>query len=150
MNDYQKFIAISRYARWIDEEGRRETWEETVQRYVDYITEKVKGHLPKPQIIDAITKLEVMPSMRALMTAGSALERDNTAGYNCSYLPVDDPKAFDEAMYILLCGTGVGFSVERQYVGQLPEIPQRLDRLIMAERLTPPDTTTSPTLHIRL
>ena len=129
MNDYQKFIAISRYARWIDEEGRRETWEETVQRYVDYITEKVKGHLPKPQIIDAITKLEVMPSMRALMTAGSALERDNTAGYNCSYLPVDDPKAFDEAMYILLCGTGVGFSVERQYVGQLPEIPQRLDHV---------------------
>ena len=129
MNDYQKFIAISRYARWIDEEGRRETWEETVQRYVDYITEKGKGHLPKPQIIDAITKLEVMPSMRALMTAGSALERDNTAGYNCSYLPVDDPKAFDEAMYILLCGTGVGFSVERQYVGQLPEIPQRLDHV---------------------
>ena len=129
MNDYQKFIAISRYARWIDEEGRRETWEETVQRYVDYITEKVKGHLPKPQIIDAITKLEVMPSMRALMTAGSALERDNTAGYNCSYLPVDAPKAFDEAMYILLCGTGVGFSVERQYVGQLPEIPQRLDHV---------------------
>ena len=129
MNDYQKFIAVSRYARWMDEENRRETWEETVQRYVDYITEKVKGHLPKPQIIDAITKLEVMPSMRALMTAGSALERDNTAGYNCSYLPVDDPKAFDEAMYILLCGTGVGFSVERQYVGQLPEIPQRLDHV---------------------
>ena len=129
MNDYQKFIAISRYARWIDEENRRETWEETVQRYVDYITEKVKGHLPKQQIIDAITKLEVMPSMRALMTAGSALERDNTAGYNCSYLPVDDPKAFDEAMYILLCGTGVGFSVERQYVNQLPEIPQTLDEV---------------------
>ena len=129
MNDYQKFIAISRYARWIDEENRRETWEETVQRYVDYITEKVKGHLPKPQIIDAITNLEVMPSMRALMTAGPALERDNTAGYNCSYLPVDDPKAFDEAMYILLCGTGVGFSVERQYVSQLPEIPQGLDHV---------------------
>jgi ribonucleoside-triphosphate reductase len=85
--------------------------------------------LPKQQIIDAITKLEVMPSMRALMTAGPALERDNTAGYNCSYLPVDDPKAFDEAMYILLCGTGVGFSVERQYVSQLPEIPQSLDHV---------------------
>jgi ribonucleoside-diphosphate reductase alpha chain len=96
---------------------------------VNYITEKVKGHLPKSQIIDAITNLEVMPSMRALMTAGSALERDNTAGYNCSYLPVDDPKAFDEAMYILLCGTGVGFSVERQYVSQLPEIPQTLDEV---------------------
>ena len=129
MEDYQKFIAVSRYARWIEDKGRRETWEETVQRYVDYITEKVKGHLPKQQIIDAITKLEVMPSMRALMTAGPALERDNTAGYNCSYLPVDDPKAFDEAMYILLCGTGVGFSVERQYVSQLPEIPQSLDHV---------------------
>jgi len=129
MNDYQKFIAISRYARWIDEENRRETWEETVKRYVDYITDKVKGHLPKQQIFEAIKNLEVMPSMRALMTAGPALERDNTAGYNCSYLPVDDPKAFDEAMYILLCGTGVGFSVERQYVLQLPEIPQKLDHV---------------------
>ena len=129
MNDYQKFIAISRYARWIDEENRRETWEETVQRYVDYITDKVKGHLPKQQIFSAIKNLDVMPSMRALMTAGTALERDNTAGYNCSYLPVDDPKAFDEAMYILLCGTGVGFSVERQYVSQLPEIPQKLEQV---------------------
>ena len=127
MNDYQKFIAISRYARWMDDVGRRETWEETVSRYVDYITEKVKGQLPKTEMFDAIHNLEVMPSMRALMTAGSALERDNTAGYNCSYLPIDDPKAFDEAMYILLCGTGVGFSVERQYVNQLPEIPQSIE-----------------------
>ena len=126
MNDYQKFIAISRYARWIDEENRRETWEETVDRYVSYMSQKVKGHLPLVQIKDAITKLEVMPSMRALMTAGSALERDNTAGYNCSYLPVDDPKSFDEAMYILLCGTGVGFSVERQYIDKLPEIPEKM------------------------
>jgi ribonucleoside-diphosphate reductase alpha chain len=129
MDDYQKFIAVSRYARWIEDKGRRETWDETVQRYVDYITEKVKGHLPKQQIFEAIKKLEVMPSMRALMTAGPALERDNTAGYNCSYLPVDDPKAFDEAMYILLCGTGVGFSVERQYVSQLPEIPQGFEEV---------------------
>jgi ribonucleoside-diphosphate reductase alpha chain len=127
MNDYQKFIAISRYARWMDDAGRRETWEETVSRYVNYITEKVKGQLPKTEMFDAIHNLEVMPSMRALMTAGSALERDNTAGYNCSYLPIDDPKAFDEAMYILLCGTGVGFSVERQYVNQLPEIPQSIE-----------------------
>ena len=127
MNDYQKFIAISRYARWMDDAGRRETWHETVTRYVDYITEKVKGQLPKTEMFDAIHNLEVMPSMRALMTAGSALERDNTAGYNCSYLPIDDPKAFDEAMYILLCGTGVGFSVERQYVNQLPEIPQSIE-----------------------
>ena len=127
MNDYQKFIAVSRYARWMDDAGRRETWKETVSRYVDYITEKVKGQLPKAEMFDAIHNLEVMPSMRALMTAGSALERDNTAGYNCSYLPIDDPKAFDEAMYILLCGTGVGFSVERQYVNQLPEIPQSIE-----------------------
>ena len=129
MEDYQKFIAISRYARWIDEENRRETWKETVHRYVDYMTEKVKGHLPKKQIFDAIHNLEVMPSMRALMTAGSALERDNTAGYNCSYLPVDDPKSFDEAMYILLCGTGVGFSVERHYVSKLPDIPEGLEQV---------------------
>ena len=127
MNDYQKFIAISRYARWLPNENRRETWEETVNRYVDFISLKVKGHLPVQQIKDAITKLEVMPSMRALMTAGLALERDNTAGYNCSYLPVDDPKSFDEAMYILLCGTGVGFSVERQYVSKLPDIPEILE-----------------------
>ena len=84
MNDYQKFIAISRYARWMDDAGRRETWHETVTRYVDYITEKVKGQLPKTEMFDAIHNLEVMPSMRALMTAGSALERDITAGYNCS------------------------------------------------------------------
>jgi len=125
--DYQNFIAVSRYARWMEEEGRRETWKETVQRYVDYMSEKVKGQLPKKEIFDAIHNLEVMPSMRALMTAGPALERDNTAGYNCSYMPVDDPKSFDEAMYILLCGTGVGFSVERQYVNQLPEIPKNLE-----------------------
>jgi ribonucleoside-diphosphate reductase alpha chain len=111
----------------MEEEGRRETWKETVQRYVDYMSEKVKGQLPKKEIFDAIHNLEVMPSMRALMTAGPALERDNTAGYNCSYMPVDDPKSFDEAMYILLCGTGVGFSVERQYVNQLPEIPNKLE-----------------------
>ena len=125
--DYQNFIAVSRYARWLDEENRRETWDETVQRYVDYMAEKVKGRLPKGDIYNAIYNLEVMPSMRALMTAGPALERDNTAGYNCSYLPVDDPKAFDEAMYILLCGTGVGFSVERQYISRLPDIPEDME-----------------------
>ena len=124
---YQNFIAVSRYARWLDEENRRETWDETVQRYVDYMAEKVKGSLPKGDIYNAIYNLEVMHSMRALMTAGPALERDNTAGYNCSYLPVDDPKAFDEAMYILLCGTGVGFSVERQYISRLPDIPEDME-----------------------
>ena len=125
--DYQNFIATSRYARWLDDEGRRETWSETVTRYVDYMAEKVGlDDKDSNDIWAAIHNLDVMPSMRALMTAGKALDRDNTAGYNCSYLPVDDIKAFDEAMYILLCGTGVGFSVERQYVDKLPEIPEVL------------------------
>lgn len=124
--DYQTFIATSRYARWLDEEKRRETWPETVGRYISNVV------LPKlvdpvvQSIQDAILKLEIMPSMRAMMTAGAALSRDNTSGYNCAYLPVDDPKSFDEAMFILLCGTGVGFSVERQYISQLPEIPETL------------------------
>jgi ribonucleoside-diphosphate reductase alpha chain len=125
--DYQNFIAISRYARWLEDEGRRETWSETVSRYVNYMHDKVKfSKEDKHDIEQAILGLEVMPSMRALMTAGLALDRDNTAGYNCSYLPVDDPKSFDEAMYILLCGTGVGFSVERQYIDKLPEIPEKM------------------------
>ena len=125
--DYQNFIAVSRYARWLDDKKRRETWTETVSRYVEYMHDKVKfTQEDKHDIEQAILSLDVMPSMRALMTAGPALERDNTAGYNCSYLPVDDPKAFDEAMYILLCGTGVGFSVERKYVEKLPEIPEKL------------------------
>ena len=125
--DYQNFIATSRYARWLDDEGRRETWSETVTRYVDYMAEKVGlNDKDSNDIWAAIHNLDVMPSMRALMTAGKALDRDNTAGYNCSYLPVDDIKAFDEAMYILLCGTGVGFSVERQYVDKLPEVPEVL------------------------
>ena len=122
--DYQAFIHTSRYARWLDKEGRRESWSETVQRYMDNV---VRPKLGKDTYVDgieeAILNLEVMPSMRAVMTAGPALERDNTAGYNCSYLPVDDPKSFDEAMFILLCGTGVGFSVERQFVSKLPEVP---------------------------
>ena len=107
--DYQAFIHTSRYARWLDDEGRRENWGETVGRYINNL---VMGKVPQgtlEELRDAITDLSVMPSMRALMTAGPALDRDNTAGYNCSYLPVDDPKSFDEAMFILLCGTGVGF-----------------------------------------
>jgi len=129
--DYQNFIATSRYARWLDDEGRRETWGETVTRYVDYIWDRtnvdnIMHERTKKKIWNAIYNLEVMPSMRALMTAGKALDRDNTAGYNCSYLPVDDVKCFDEAMYILLCGTGVGFSVERNYINKLPEVPEKL------------------------
>lgn len=122
--DYQAFIATSRYARWLDKEKRRETWPETVSRYIaNVVLPRVDGTMSL-EIEEAILSLEVMPSMRALMTAGPALDRDNTAGYNCSYLPVDDPKSFDEAMFILLCGTGVGFSVERQYISKLPEVPE--------------------------
>ncbi len=123
--DYQAFIHTSRYARWLEDENRRETWPETVRRYMDNVVKpKLKTKTEFKKIEEQILNLNVMPSMRALMTAGAALDRDNTAGYNCSYLPVDDPKAFDEAMYILLCGTGVGFSVERQYIQKLPEIPE--------------------------
>lgn len=126
--DFQTFIATSRYARWREDDKRRETWPETVQRYMDnvIIPKWVGGSKELVEVEKAIKNLEVMPSMRSLMTAGPALERDNTAGYNCSYLVCDDPKAFDEAMFILLCGTGVGFSVERQYVSKLPEVPENM------------------------
>lgn len=125
---YSEFIHKSRYAKYLEQDQRREHWSETIDRYISYI----KSHTPKSvhsQIDEArqyIVAKEVMPSMRALMTAGEALDRDNTCGYNCSYLPIDDPKAFDETMFILMCGTGVGFSVERQYVSKLPEIPETL------------------------
>jgi len=121
--DYQSFIHKSRYAKYFDGKGR-ESWSDTVERYMDNVVRpKLGDDSYVNNIRDAILNLEVMPSMRAMMTAGPALERDNTAGYNCSYLPVDDPKSFDEAMFILLCGTGVGFSVERQYISKLPEVP---------------------------
>ena len=122
--DYQSFIHKSRYAKYFDGKGR-ENWGETVERYMDNVVRQVAGNDSYiDNIRDAILGLEIMPSMRAMMTSGPALDRDNTAGYNCSYLPVDDPKSFDEAMFILLCGTGVGFSVERQFVQKLPEIPE--------------------------
>jgi ribonucleoside-triphosphate reductase len=125
--DYQSFIHTSRYARWLDEEGRRETWGETVGRYVSNIVAPViEDTAVQNEISEAITSLEVMPSMRSMMTAGVAAARDNTCMYNCSYLVIDDPKAFDEAMFILLCGTGVGFSCERQYIKSLPEVPETL------------------------
>ena len=127
--DYQSFIHKSRYAKYFDGKGR-ENWDETVSRYMDNVVEPALDSGESEEnlniahdIEQAIIGLEIMPSMRAMMTAGPALERDNTAGYNCSYLPVDDPKSFDEAMFILLCGTGVGFSVERQYISKLPEVP---------------------------
>jgi len=134
-NDYQTFIALSRYAKWLDKEGRRETFSETVDRYmmnvVDTKLEPLNGRDNDMQGVSyelrhAILDLAVMPSMRGLMTAGKAANRDNTCMYNCSYLPVDDPKSFDEAMFILLCGTGVGFSVERQFISKLPDVPDQL------------------------
>lgn len=125
--DYQAFIHTSRYARWLEDEGRRESWAETVSRYISNLVHTKVDAITENEIEQAILNLEIMPSMRAMMTAGPALERDNTAGYNCSYLPVDDPKSFDEAMFILLCGTGVGFSVERQFISKLPEVPQLFD-----------------------
>lgn len=126
---YQSFIHLSRYARFLEDEGRRETWEETVDRYIDFFEGRhpeLKEYEPGiyNELRHAIVNLEVMPSMRALMTAGPALDRDNVAGYNCSYLAVDEQEAFHEALYILMCGTGVGFSVEKQYVEKLPEVPQ--------------------------
>ena len=125
--DYQSFIHQSRYAKYVDGKGR-ESWAETVGRYMDNVVRPKLGNDSwSNEIEQAILSLDVMPSMRAMMTSGPALDRDNTAGYNCSYLPVDDPKSFDEAMFILLCGTGVGFSVERQFVQQLPEVPELFD-----------------------
>ena len=121
--DYQAFIHTSRYAKYFDGKGR-ESWSETVSRYMANVVSDKVDKKTYNEIEQAILSLEIMPSMRAMMTAGIALDRDNTAGYNCSYLPVDDPKSFDEAMFILLCGTGVGFSVERQFINKLPEIPK--------------------------
>lgn len=130
MNDFQKYIHLSRYSRYLEEEGRRETWEETVNRYVSYITDRV-GVVPEGTVAQlrlAIIDMEVMPSMRAMMSAGKALERDNVSGFNCAYVALDHQRAFDEIMYILMCGTGVGFSVERQYIRKLPEVPEQLVR----------------------
>jgi len=125
---YQQFIHLSRYSRWLPEEGRRETWEETVNRYFNFFTEHLKdmhdydvGSIRK-ELEEAVLSLQVMPSMRCIMTAGEALKRENIAGYNCSYVAVDRIQAFDEILYVLMNGTGVGFSVERQYVNELPRI----------------------------
>ena len=129
--EYQSYIAISRYARWLEKENRRETWQETVDRYVNYMSnryEKITGkkleNKERERWFNAILTLQVMPSMRALMTAGPALDKDNVAGFNCSYVAIDNVRTFDEIMYILMCGTGVGFSVERQYVDNLPDIAE--------------------------
>jgi len=132
--DYQSFIHVSRYARWINEENRRESWNETVTRYFDYLNTHLKSKnnydMPialRKELQNAVLNLEIMPSMRALMTSGIALDRCNVAGYNCSYLPVDSVRSFDECLYILMCGTGVGFSVERKYTKQLPTVNESLE-----------------------
>ena len=126
---YQEFIHLSRYSRWLPEKERRETWDETVARYFDFFTDHLKDlhnykltKVLREELEEAVLSLKVMPSMRCLMTAGEALKRENIAGYNCSYIAVDRPSSFDEILYVLMNGTGVGFSVERQYVSQLPTI----------------------------
>ena len=123
---YQQFIHKSRYARWIDGEERRENWDETVDRYIDFMQSQVEDkcnvRVDLGEVREAVLSLQVMPSMRAMMTSGPALARDNICGYNCSYIPVDSPRSFDECMYILMCGTGVGFSVERENVDKLPVV----------------------------
>ena len=124
--DYQAFIHTSRYARWIEEEGRRETWSETVGRYINNVVAPKVDAATAQELEDAILNLEVMPSMRAMMTAGLALDRDNVAGYNCSYTPIDHMRCFDEVLYILLNGTGVGYSCEQKYTDSLPTVPQSL------------------------
>ena len=133
--DYQNFIALSRYARWKDDEQRRETWSETVDRYFDYMEKHLlKKHgytltkALREKLNDSILSLGTMPSMRALMTAGVALDRCHVAGYNCSYIPVDSPRSFDECMYILMNGTGVGFSVERENVDKLPIVNEHFEK----------------------
>jgi len=132
--DYQNFIALSRYARWLPEKNRRENWSETVARYFDFMdkhlsenTEYTLTPTTRKELEQAVLNLDIMPSMRALMTAGPALEKNHIAGYNCAYLSVDHPKAFDECLYILMHGTGVGFSVERQHITNLPEVPQEVE-----------------------
>ena len=134
-NPYENFIALSRYARWIPEENRRETWSETVDRYFSFMLDHLfKEHAYEPsskliaELKQAVLDRNAMPSMRSVMTAGAALERDHVAGYNCSFVPVDNPRSFDETMYILMCGTGVGFSVEYKYVNKLPSVPESLEK----------------------
>jgi ribonucleoside-diphosphate reductase alpha chain len=134
-NPYENFIALSRYARWLESENRRETWGETVDRYFKFMVIQLRekhGYVPDDKILaelrDAVFNRNVMPSMRSVMTAGPALERENVSGYNCAFLPVDNARSFDEAMYILMCGTGVGFSVEYKYINKLPVLPETLEK----------------------
>lgn len=128
MNTFENFIALSRYSRWVEDWGRRETWEETVDRWWDYMTHKEPALLERPDIKLAVFNREVFPSMRALMTAGPALDKDHTAMYNCSYLEIDSIDSFKELMYILMCGTGVGYTVESRCISKLPTLPRKLKK----------------------
>ena len=134
-NPYENFIALSRYARWLEDENRRETWGETVDRYFKFMVIQLRekhGYVPDDKTLaelrDVVFNRNVMPSMRSVMTSGPALERENVSGYNCAFLPVDNARSFDEAMYILMCGTGVGFSVEYKYINKLPALPETLEK----------------------
>jgi len=134
-NPYENFIALSRYARWLEDENRRETWGETVDRYFSFMLHQLKtkhNYVPNEDLVEelrsAVFNRNVMPSMRSVMTAGPALERENVSGYNCAFMPVDNARSFDEAMYILMCGTGVGFSVEYKYINKLPPLPEKLEK----------------------
>jgi ribonucleoside-diphosphate reductase alpha chain len=134
-NPYENFIALSRYARWLEDKNRRETWGETVDRYFSFMVNSLEtkhNYSPDPKLVaelrDAVFNRNVMPSMRSVMTAGVALERENVSGYNCAFMPVDNARSFDEAMYILMCGTGVGFSVEYKYINKLPALPEKLEK----------------------
>lgn len=124
ISDLQTYVHASRYARWIPEQGRRETWAETVTRLCDFWNNRYPVDFPYTEVYNAVYNMEVMPSMRSMMTAGAALERDNISGYNCAYVAVDDPRCFDEIMFVLMNGTGVGYSVERQSITKLPEISE--------------------------
>lgn len=125
-NQYQEFIYVRTYSRYLDKEKRRETWEETIDRYRDFFIDRIPEQKVQDffDVCNAVKETKVMPSMRALWTAGPALKRDNIAGFNCSYTTIDSVKSFAEILYILMCGTGVGFSVERQYVSKLPSVPE--------------------------
>ena len=137
LTPFQSFIFISRYSRWLPSQNRRESWDECVDRWWNYFTDKVPTLAERPDVKEAILNLEVLPSMRSLMTAGIALDHDNTCLYNCSYLPIDSIESFAELFVILMNGTGTGYSVERQYTDKLPTVANKIvknfDNVIVVE-----------------
>lgn len=137
LTPFQSFIFISRYSRWLPSHNRRESWDECVDRWWNYFTDKVPTLAERPDVKEAILNLEVLPSMRSLMTAGIALDHDNTCLYNCSYLPIESVDSFAELFVILMNGTGTGYSVERQYTDKLPTVANKIvknfDKVIVVE-----------------